>query len=205
MTSVGLVPIFDGHNDILLRLYQRGGTDAAHAFLEGEGKGQLDLPMAQQGGFVGGLFAIFVSSRNGANGPDGDGPSRKRSSNEYSAPTVGLMPAQQAVFGMVSLLLRIERESKGRVRSRRHTAVPEGRCVGARSSYRRSGSNRREFRVPRRIVCDGTSFARPRLEPVQCVWAWRAFSLSLVARHRTWSDGSRQGADRRLQPFGHFN
>jgi membrane dipeptidase (peptidase family M19) len=62
MTSPRRVPIFDGHNDVLLRLYRRGGTDAARAFLEGEAKGQLDLPMAQQGGFAGGLFAIFVPS-----------------------------------------------------------------------------------------------------------------------------------------------
>src|SRR5215467_7579627 len=57
MTSPRRMPIFDGHNDVLLRLYRRGGTDAPRAFLEGEGKGQLDLPMARQGGFAGGLFA----------------------------------------------------------------------------------------------------------------------------------------------------
>ena len=62
MTSPRPVPIFDGHNDVLLRLYRRGGTDVSRAFLEGEAKGQLDLPMARQGGFVGGLFAIFVPS-----------------------------------------------------------------------------------------------------------------------------------------------
>jgi membrane dipeptidase len=60
MTSPRRVPIFDSHNDVLLRLYRRAGTDAPRAFLEGEGKGQLDLPMARQGGFAGGLFAIFV-------------------------------------------------------------------------------------------------------------------------------------------------
>lgn len=88
MTSAGTVPILDGHNDVLWRLYRRGGTDVARAFLEGEGKGQLDLSMAQQGGFVGGLFAIFVPSSGGVNGSDGDGPPRKRSSNKHSAPTV---------------------------------------------------------------------------------------------------------------------
>ena len=51
MTSPRPVPIFDGHNDVLLRLYRRGGTDVPRAFLEGETKGQLDLPMARQGGF----------------------------------------------------------------------------------------------------------------------------------------------------------
>ena len=64
MTSPRRMPIFDGHNDVLLRLYRRSGTDAPRAFLEGEAKGHLDLPMAQQGGFAGGLFAIFVPSGN---------------------------------------------------------------------------------------------------------------------------------------------
>jgi membrane dipeptidase len=31
------IPIFDGHNDVLLRLYRRGGVDAAAAFLRGPG------------------------------------------------------------------------------------------------------------------------------------------------------------------------
>ena len=115
MTSPRPVPIFDGHNDVLLRLYRRGGRDVPRAFLEGETKGQLDLPMARQGGFVGGLFAIFVPSSDGANGPN-DETASQRVSSGLSAPAVELAPAQRAVLSMVSLLLRIERESKGRVR-----------------------------------------------------------------------------------------
>ena len=111
------IPIFDGHNDVLSRLYRRSGTDAPRAFLEGEAKGHLDLPMAQQGGFAGGLFAIFVASTIGASGPNGEEPSRGvRSDAALSAPAVDLVPAQKAVLSMVSLLLRIERESQGRVR-----------------------------------------------------------------------------------------
>ena len=115
MTSPRPVPIFDGHNDVLLRLYRRGGTDVHHAFLEGETKGQLDLPMARQGGFVGGLFAIFVPSSDGQNGPNGETASQRVSSGALSAAAVELAPAQRAVLSMVSLLLRIERESKGHV------------------------------------------------------------------------------------------
>jgi membrane dipeptidase len=115
MKSPRRVPFFDGHNDVLLRLYRRGGTDTPRAFLEGEGKGHLDLPMAREGGFAGGLFAIFVPSANGA-GPNGDAPSQDVSSGGASLPPVELTPAQQTVFSMVSLLLRIERESQGRVR-----------------------------------------------------------------------------------------
>src|SRR6476646_12250221 len=66
MSSPRPIPIFDGHNDVLLRLFKRKGADAPRAFLDGEGKGQLDLPMAIQGGFAGGLFAIFVPSPKSA-------------------------------------------------------------------------------------------------------------------------------------------
>jgi membrane dipeptidase len=86
MTSPRRMPIFDGHNDVLLRLYRRGGTDAPRAFLEGGAKGQLDLPMARQGGFAGGLFAIFVPSSDGATGPNDETPFaniRSRSSHRY--------------------------------------------------------------------------------------------------------------------------
>src|ERR1700721_1509708 len=116
MTSPRPLPIFDGHNDVLWRLSRRGGTDVSRAFLEGVAKGQLDLPMARQGGFVGGLFAIFVPSSDGQNGPNGETGFQRVSNGALSAPAVELAPAQRAVLSMVSLLLRIERASKGRVR-----------------------------------------------------------------------------------------
>jgi membrane dipeptidase len=43
-------------------------------------------------------------------------PSQNISSATALPPALELMPAQRAVFAMVSLLLRIERESQGRVR-----------------------------------------------------------------------------------------
>jgi membrane dipeptidase len=116
MTSPRRMPIFDGHNDVLLRFYRRGGTDAPRAFLEGGARGQLDLPMARQGGFAGGLFAIFVPPSNGATGPNGETPSRNGDRDSLIAPAVELTAAQTTVFRMLSLLLRIERESQGRVR-----------------------------------------------------------------------------------------
>src|SRR3984893_3328604 len=116
MTSPRCVPIFDGHNDVLLRLYRRGGPDAPRAFLDGGAKGQLDLPMARQGGFAGGLFAIFVPSTDRAIGPNGETPSANAGRDVLLPPAVESTAAQRAVFSMVSLLLRIERESQGRVR-----------------------------------------------------------------------------------------
>ena len=114
MSSPRRVPIFDGHNDVLLRLYRRGGDNPTRAFLEGNGKGQLDLPMADEGGFVGGMFAMFVPSPRGAS--SNIAPAQAAENEAGFPPTVELTAAQQVVFGMMSLLLRIEQQSKGRVR-----------------------------------------------------------------------------------------
>ena len=116
MASPQRIPIFDGHNDVLLRLYKRGGADAPQAFLDGEAKGQLDFPMAQQGGFAGGLFAIFVPSTDKARTPNSGAATQAVGTDDPSPPAVDLVPAQKVVFAMLSLLLRIERESQGRVR-----------------------------------------------------------------------------------------
>ena len=51
--------IFDGHNDVLLRLHKSGGMAALPGFRVG-GPGHIDLPGARAGNFAGGLFAIFV-------------------------------------------------------------------------------------------------------------------------------------------------
>ncbi len=51
-------PIFDGHNDVLLRLWL-GRPDAIRNFGAG-GPGHIDVPKAKRGKFAGGFFAIFV-------------------------------------------------------------------------------------------------------------------------------------------------
>ncbi len=59
-----IVPLFDGHNDTLLRLAM-SCPDPAAGFQDASGSRQLDLALARKGGFAGGLFACFVP-------PDGD-------------------------------------------------------------------------------------------------------------------------------------
>jgi membrane dipeptidase len=121
MTPPIPVPIFDGHNDVLLRLHRHGGTDAPRLFLEGAPKGHLDLPKATEGRFAGGLFAVFVPSPrqpdapvSDATGPNTTGPNAE-TTRRTPAP-VDLASAQSVALGMISLLLRIEAESNGRVR-----------------------------------------------------------------------------------------
>ncbi|MFD1703141.1 dipeptidase [Methylopila henanensis] len=114
MTNAPQIPVFDGHNDTLLRLHQRGDADrGVHAFLEGGFGGHVDLAKARAGGLVGGLFAIFTPSRDlGA-----DYIELMRSAR-YDVPLPEKLPlgeAQAAVLAMTSILLRIVRASAGAV------------------------------------------------------------------------------------------
>ncbi|MEI9418183.1 membrane dipeptidase, partial [Mesorhizobium sp. Cs1321R2N1] len=59
MTDSDLVPVFDGHNDTLLRLYQSKDSDVEKLFIDGKSGGHIDLPRARAGGLAGGMFAIF--------------------------------------------------------------------------------------------------------------------------------------------------
>lgn len=54
------VPVFDGHNDTLLKLEMRERAGRARSFFEASSEDHIDLPRARTGGFAGGLFAMFV-------------------------------------------------------------------------------------------------------------------------------------------------
>jgi membrane dipeptidase len=116
-----MLPIFDGHNDVLLRLNKKSEPDGGLAsFLNGDGIGHLDLPRARSGGFTGGLFAVFVPS----NEPEGALDELMRSA-QYDAPLsipTELTYAQAYAFRLIVLLMRIARESKGAVRVCRSAA-----------------------------------------------------------------------------------
>jgi membrane dipeptidase len=107
------IPVFDGHNDVLLRLMRRSGKNPERAFLDGEAAGHLDLPRMQAGGFAGGLFAIFVPSAEDSRVDD---MMAKPSYDISLPPPVPASEAQQVVAHMASLLFRIEAASKGNVK-----------------------------------------------------------------------------------------
>lgn len=63
------IPVFDGHNDLLLRLWR--APDRREAIWRGEAEGgHLDLVRMKAGGFMGGLFAIYVPSPEAHDAPD---------------------------------------------------------------------------------------------------------------------------------------
>ena len=64
-----LTPVFDGHNDFLLRLLRDPARREA-IWLQGEGRGHLDLPRMRAGGFAGGFFAVYIPSPVPHDAPD---------------------------------------------------------------------------------------------------------------------------------------
>jgi membrane dipeptidase len=56
--------VFDGHNDVLLRLWRnmKAGGDPVAEFKHGTPAGHIDAPRAKKGGLAGGLCAIYIPS-----------------------------------------------------------------------------------------------------------------------------------------------
>ncbi|MBW6421856.1 dipeptidase [Rhizobium sp. XQZ8] len=56
--------VFDGHNDVLLRLWRnaKSGSDPIAEFRDGITSGHIDGPRARKGGLAGGLCAIYIPS-----------------------------------------------------------------------------------------------------------------------------------------------
>jgi membrane dipeptidase len=102
------ISVFDGHNDVLLRLYKSTSKDVVTDFLEGEEAGHIDLKKAQAGSLVGGLFALYSPSVRKSRLPNGQ-PSPEL------PPPLSMDEARQSVVGELAILLKIERASKGAV------------------------------------------------------------------------------------------
>jgi membrane dipeptidase len=94
-------PIFDGHNDVLLRLWLKNSTKAVSSFIDGEASGHLDLPRMHDGGMVGGLFAIYTPSHEDFAHDDLNPPN-------YSS--VSRDAAWTATAEMAQILFAIERD-----------------------------------------------------------------------------------------------
>ncbi|WP_409519777.1 dipeptidase [Pantoea brenneri] len=101
------IPVFDGHNDVLSRLWQHHLADPVNAFLQGTATGQLDFPRIRQGKMAGGIFAVWVPSH----------PVIARSEPDPTHfPQEIINAAREATFSMLALLLRIEAASDGQVK-----------------------------------------------------------------------------------------
>jgi membrane dipeptidase len=107
-----MLPSFDGHNDILLRLYKNPANREA-IWLTGEGRGHLDLPRMQKGGFAAGFFAIYIPSPVAHDAPD---YMAAMENPPFALPLPALITADQALptaMSMAAHLLWMERASNG--------------------------------------------------------------------------------------------
>ena len=111
MTERDLIPVFDGHNDVLLKLMSIGGAEPERMFLDGTPKGHLDLPRARQGGFAGGFFAVFPPPVGRP--MDISGPPPGAGENAGLPAELSRADASQSTLAMASILFRLERASEG--------------------------------------------------------------------------------------------
>ncbi len=118
------LPIFDGHNDLLLKLWRLDASDRDAAWLEGNGSGQLDLRRMEAGGFGAGFFAVYVPSPHGNLDYE-----RIMENPPFDMPLPEMIPlaeAQPVALAMAGILLRMERVAGGRFKVCR--TVPELRA-----------------------------------------------------------------------------
>ena len=107
------ISVFDGHNDVLLRLYKSKSSDAVSDFLDGEEIGHIDLKKARAGGFVGGFFAMYSPSPGNF-----ASLSKQMTGGQYAVPLpapLDMAAARQSVVGELAILMRIIRKSQGAV------------------------------------------------------------------------------------------
>ncbi|MCR6499917.1 dipeptidase [Shinella sp. CPCC 101442] len=100
--------IFDGHNDVLLRLWEHAkkGADPVAEFVDGTDKGHIDAPRAKKGGLAGGFCAMFIP-------PNEDYPPREVDENgHYNIRMVGPLEQPAALntaLEMAAIAFRLER------------------------------------------------------------------------------------------------
>ncbi len=115
------LPVFDGHNDFLLRLL-RDPARREELWLTGTAQGHLDLPRMKAGGFAGGFFAVYIPSPADPQAPDFEA---MMDHPPYDLPLpapVPLMAALPVAMAMAGHLFWMEAASGGAFRVVRSVA-----------------------------------------------------------------------------------
>ncbi|MGJ7043403.1 membrane dipeptidase [Shinella sp. BE166] len=109
MTEQKPVPIFDGHNDVLFKLHYAQDADKVALFKKGAPPDwHIDLPRAKQGGFAGGMFAVFAPS------PESTDPCATHAASDFSIdepmpPALAMDEARATTVSMASILFDLDR------------------------------------------------------------------------------------------------
>ncbi|HEX5932837.1 MAG TPA: dipeptidase [Pseudorhizobium sp.] len=105
--------VFDGHNDVLLRLWRtmKAGGDPVAEFLQGTTEGHIDGPRAKASGLAGGFCAIYI--------PSGDLILKEPDQNgHYHTPLAApltLAPALEIALEKAAIAFRLERAGAWRI------------------------------------------------------------------------------------------
>ncbi|WP_428647905.1 dipeptidase [Roseibium sp.] len=103
-------PVFDGHNDTLLKLEIDRIKGSERSFFERSTTGHIDMVRAKEGGFAGGLFAMFVPSN-----PDQDFTKAFNPNDPVNFQPVPQKQAFDFTMRLVERAERLEAESEGSV------------------------------------------------------------------------------------------
>lgn len=105
--------VFDGHNDVLLRLWetQEAGGDPVAEFRNGTTEGHIDAHRARLGGLAGGLCAIYI--------PSPDSPARQPDSRgHYETPLAAPLeraPSLDIAMQMAAIALKLHESGAWRL------------------------------------------------------------------------------------------
>jgi membrane dipeptidase len=110
-----MIPIFDGHNDILLRLFLAPERRDA-IWKGGDRSGHLDIPRMREGGFAGGMFAIYIPSPLDEDVAEFEARMNRPPYDLPLPAPVPLTTAQPMALAMAGHLMWMERASDGAFR-----------------------------------------------------------------------------------------
>lgn len=112
MTNQTHPAIFDGHNDVLLKIHQKG-SGKGHNFFQDQEDGHLDFPRARRANFRGGLFAVFPPNPASVPPPKDRLVHQAQGYEVEMAPPLDYPYAHRVTREMIDLLFQIEQTSRG--------------------------------------------------------------------------------------------
>jgi membrane dipeptidase len=115
MDSTTNLPVFDGHNDVLLSIYlpKNGQT---LSFFNRNDHGHIDWPRMREGGFAGGFFAVFVPSQSSSDKHPGAAPDAENTAYELPMPpAIDQTYAREITIKGMASLFRLASQSDGHI------------------------------------------------------------------------------------------